>query len=84
MALILTEAAIPSVLGAAIGLLLELGASPSGRMCSHQLGNIPAPSISPFMIALAVLFALLSASACALIPTLRLKRMDLVSALAGR
>jgi ABC-type antimicrobial peptide transport system permease subunit len=83
-ALILMEATAPILAGAAIGLLLAFGASPVWPHVVPTSWAIPAPNISPFVISLAILFALLIASACALIPTIRLRRIDLASILAGR
>jgi putative ABC transport system permease protein len=82
--LILAEAAAPILAGAATGLLLAFGAAPVWPLVVPTNWAIPAPSISPLVIALAVFTALLIAGVCALIPTLRLRRMDLASILAGR
>jgi len=84
MMLVLAEATVPSLLGAAAGLLIALGLSPFWPSIIPTSWSMPAPSISPGVIALAILFSLLIAALCALIPSLRLKRLDVASALVGR
>jgi putative ABC transport system permease protein len=84
MALVMAEAAVPSTFGAMIGLLLALGASPIWPLVVPRSWAMPPPDISPVVIGMAILFAVLIAGICALVPSLRLKRLDLPSALAGR
>jgi putative ABC transport system permease protein len=84
MALVMGEAAIPSTLGAAIGLLLALGASPVWPLVIPRSWAMPAPDISSTVIGMAIFLAFLIAGICALVPSLRLKRLNLPSALAGR
>ena len=84
MALVMAEAATPCALGAVIGLGLAMSTAPVWPLVAPRDWAMPAPDISLAVIGMAVLFAVLIAASCALVPALRLKRMDLPSALAGR
>jgi putative ABC transport system permease protein len=82
--LILIEAAAPILMGAAMGLPLAFSATLLWHRVIPISWAMPVPYISPLVIALAIASALLVAGACALVPTIRLRRMDLASILAGR
>jgi putative ABC transport system permease protein len=86
VALVFVEAAIPCLLGAAIGLLLASGitAQLPHLAPSAMTLPIPLPYLSPDVLALAFVFAALVAFASAVIPALRIKRLDVATALAGR
>jgi putative ABC transport system permease protein len=84
MVLVLAEAAAPCLLGAVIGLGLAVSSAPVWPLVAPREWAMPKPDISPLVIGMATLFAVLIAGTCALVPSLRLKRMDLPSALAGR
>jgi putative ABC transport system permease protein len=83
-ALVLVEAVVPSLAGALIGLLLALAIPPVWPLIIPPSWAMPTPHLSMPVMGLAILFALLIACTCALIPSLRLRRLNLVSALAGR
>ena len=83
-ALVMAEAAAPCALGAVIGLGLAVSTAPVWPLVAPRSWAMPTPDISPVVIGMALLFAILIAGVCALVPSLRLKRLDLPSALAGR
>jgi putative ABC transport system permease protein len=82
--LVAAEAVIPTVLAAAGGLLLAAGLSPLWPKLIPSTWAIPAPAISPSIITLALALAAAMAALCAMLPSLRLARLNLVAALAGR
>jgi putative ABC transport system permease protein len=86
VALVFVEAAIPCLLGAAIGLGLATGINDRlPRLIPVGLAvPIPLPYFSADVLALAFVFAVLVAFASAVIPALRVRRLDVAAALAGR
>jgi putative ABC transport system permease protein len=83
MALVFAEAAIPCLLGAAIG--LGLAAAFARRIPLLLPGiNLPVPIMPLSVLALAMASAALIALASTVIPVLRLKRLDVAGALSGR
>lgn len=85
MGLVIAEAAVPCVVGAAIGMGLAvlLARLPTGYL-PPALASLPKPTLSPGVLAFSLACALLLALAGAVIPLLRLRRMSVVDALAGR
>ena len=84
MCLVFIEAAIPCLLGAMIGLSL---AKAFASMLQHVLPpnvGLPKPYMPPSVLALAFCFAALVALISAVIPALRIKRLDVATALSGR
>jgi putative ABC transport system permease protein len=84
MLLVFLEATLPCVIGAVLGLALAAAFAPEiPRLCPPGWG-IPVPVMAPIVY----LFAGAGAMAIALIsttlPALRLRRMDIATALAGR
>jgi len=84
--LVFVEAAIPCLLGACIGLAL---ATAIDEHLPHLIPTslavpIPLPYFSANVLALAFVFAVLVAFASAVIPALRVQRLDVASALARR
>jgi len=84
VSLVWIEAAVPTTVGAAIGLLLAGSVSPLWPLFIPASWAIPIPMISPAVAGLAIFFAFVAAGLSALGPSLRLKRLNLVAALAGR
>jgi putative ABC transport system permease protein len=82
--LIVTEAVVPTMLAAACGLLLAASLTPLWPALIPSSWAIPAPAISPPIVAFALAAAAAMAGLCAMLPSLRLTRLDLVTALAGR
>jgi putative ABC transport system permease protein len=84
--LVVTEAAFPCLLGAAMGLALAyLLTRMALRLLSGDLGRLLSnPEFPPRMLAGAFGFALLLAFACSVIPLQRLRSLSVVDALAGR
>jgi putative ABC transport system permease protein len=84
MALVFAEAAIPCLLGAAIGLGLATEfAQELPRLMPPQV-LLPVPYMSASVLGLAMGSAVLVALLSAVSPILRLRRLDVASALAGR
>ena len=84
MALVFLEAAIPCLLGAALG--VGIAASISGflpRLLPPGNG-VPVPTISVMVLAWAAGCAALVALVSSALPALRLKQMDIATALSGR
>jgi len=83
--LVLAEAAIPCVSGAAIGMGLALFLT---RLPTHflpaDLASLPKPTLSVGVLAFSLACALLLALVGAVIPLLRLRRFSVIDALAGR
>ena len=83
MALVFAEAAIPCLLGAVIGLALAtLLASETPRLMPNAF--LPVPYLAPSVLGTALVFAALVALASAVIPALRIRRLDVATALSGR
>jgi putative ABC transport system permease protein len=82
MALVFVEAAIPCLLGATIGFALAGGlATKIASLNVLQKMAVAPPSLSAGVVALGFGIALLVALASAVIPALRIKRLDVASAL---
>ena len=85
MALVLAEAAIPCVAGAAIGMLLAVLLA---RLPTHylptDLASLPKPTLAPSIFAFSLACALLLALVSSAIPLQRLRRLSVTDALAGR
>ncbi len=85
MGLVLAEAAIPCVVGAAFGMGLAslLTRLPTGYLPT-DLASLPKPTLSLGVFAFSLACALLLATAGAVIPLQHLRRMSVIDALAGR
>jgi putative ABC transport system permease protein len=86
MILVVSEAAVPFVLGATIGissayLLTRMGVHLPSRDLAQLLSY---PEFPPGVIGAAIGFAVLLAFACSVIPLQRLRSLSVVDALAGR
>ncbi|HEX4270737.1 MAG TPA: ABC transporter permease [Rhizomicrobium sp.] len=84
MALVFLEAAVPCLLGAALG--VGLAGSVSGylpRLLPPGNG-VPIPTVSPMVVGWAVICAAVVALASSALPALRLRQMDIATALSGR
>jgi putative ABC transport system permease protein len=85
MALIFVEAAIPCLLGAAIGIALALAwARQVPHLFPPGVLSLPAPTMSPSVLSLAFVFALIVALLSTVLPALRIRRLDVATALSGR
>jgi putative ABC transport system permease protein len=85
MALVFIEAAIPCMLGAVIGFgISKAFAAQVPHLFPPNMPSVPAPSMSPAVLGLALVFAVVVAFASAVIPALRIKRLDVAAALTGR
>jgi putative ABC transport system permease protein len=84
-AVVFLEAALPVLAGAASGLgLAAMFGSQLSRFGPEGTFGIPEPAISPLVVALAVVAALLIAAASSVLPLRRLKTMQIATVLAGR
>jgi putative ABC transport system permease protein len=84
-ALVFMEAAIPCVLGGLAGTALAaVIAQWPTRYLPQDLGNLPKPTMSPGVLASALGCVVLLSLASSSIPILRLRRMSMVEALAGK
>ncbi len=84
MALVFVEAAIPCLLGAAIGIgIAKVFAQALPKLFPPNFG-LPIPYMSPGVLSLAFVFAVIVAFVSAVIPALRIKRLDVAAALSGR
>jgi putative ABC transport system permease protein len=82
--LVLLEATLLIIAGAAFGVLLASVLSPSTSRLGEGSGlHLPAASISGGILALAICVALLIGALSAVLPVLRLRTMKVASALAG-
>jgi putative ABC transport system permease protein len=80
LGLVLLEAAIPCLLGACAGLGLAriaVFSLPSGI-------NLPLPAVTPVVFLAGIAIAVFVAAASGMLPALRVKRLNVVDALAGR
>ena len=84
VALVFAEAAIPCLLGAALGVGLA-------AILTHILpalvppgDNVPLPQMTPMVLVWAAICAAIVAFASSALPALRLKQMDIATALSGR
>jgi putative ABC transport system permease protein len=84
-ALVFLEAALPAIGGAVLGTTLAgaLGSFAS-RLGDGSGLNLPAASVSPWIVALALGAALLIGAVSAVLPLRRLRTLELAPALAGR
>jgi ABC-type antimicrobial peptide transport system permease subunit len=79
------EAAIPCFLGAGIGILLALiWAKQVPHLFPPNVLALPAPYMSPLVLSLAFVFAILVAFLSTVLPALRIRRLDVATALSGR
>ena len=84
IALVFAEAAIPCVLGAALGIgLAAIVSNVIPRFLPPGQG-LPIPTMSVMVFVWAALSAALVAFISAALPALRLKQMDIATALSGR
>jgi putative ABC transport system permease protein len=84
MALVFAEAVLPCLLGAALGMAVARWfVSVIPRLLPPGVG-IPLPYITPTVYILAFVSAALVAALSAVLPALRLKRLDVATALSGR
>lgn len=84
MALVAAESAIPCLLGAGLGMLIaKWFAATLPKLLPPNVG-LPLPYLSPFVFALAFGSAFLVAALSSVIPAMRLKRLDVATALSGR
>jgi putative ABC transport system permease protein len=84
MMLVFAETAIPCLLGAVIGLSLATEFAAKIPSLMPPSFYLPAPYLSPLVLGVAMLCAVLVALLSAIIPALRLKRLDIAAALAGK
>ena len=82
--LVVLEAAVPCVIGAAAGIALSTIVAVRIPSLFPPGFGFPIPTISPMVALWAVLSALALAFASAALPALRLSRIDIASALSGR
>jgi putative ABC transport system permease protein len=84
MALVAAESAIPCLLGAGLGMsIAKWFAATLPKLLPPGIG-LPLPYLSPFVFALAFGSAFLVAALSSVIPAMRLKRLDVATALSGR
>ncbi|HMH65451.1 MAG TPA: ABC transporter permease [Rhizomicrobium sp.] len=84
LALVVLEAAVPCVLGALLGVGVAAAfAKLMPRLFPPGFG-IPVPTMTPMVFAWALLSAIIVALGSSALPVLRLKRMDIATALARR
>jgi putative ABC transport system permease protein len=84
MALVFAETMLPCLLGAAFGMAIARWiVSIIPRLLPPGFG-IPIPYLTPTVFALAIAAALIVAGLSAALPALRLKRLDVATALSGR
>jgi putative ABC transport system permease protein len=84
MALVFWEAALPCVIGALLGVGLAAGVSAVLPHFFPPGGGIPLPTMTAIVYAWAGVSAALVALASSALPALRLKQMDIATALSGR
>jgi len=85
MALVFVEAAIPCLLGAGVGIVVsKLFAAQVPHLFPPNVATLPAPYMSPAVLSLAFVFAVIVALLSAVIPALRIQRLDVATALSGR
>jgi putative ABC transport system permease protein len=84
MGLVFVEAAIPCLLGAAIGLGLATAFAQQIPRLMPPTVYLPVPIMSASVLGLAMASAALVALLSAITPVLRLRRLDVAAALAGR
>jgi len=84
IALVFAEAAFPCVLGAALGIGLAALVSRVMPVFIPPGQGVPVPTMTAMVFVWAALCAALVAFASSALPALRLKRMDIATALSGR
>jgi putative ABC transport system permease protein len=82
--LVFAEAAVPCLLGAGLGVALAAGLSAVIPRFLPPGQGIPIPTMSAMVFVWAAICAALVAFASSALPALRLKRMDIATALSGR
>lgn len=84
-AVVVQEALVPCLLGSVLGIAIAAGLTQwPARYLPVDLTGLPQPTVSPWVAAWAIGFATLLALASAVAPVLRLRRLSVVDALAGR
>jgi putative ABC transport system permease protein len=84
IALVLVEAALPCLLGAVCGVAMAAALAKQLPALMPPTFGIPEPTMSPSVFLWAQLSAVILALASAVLPALRLRRMDVAAALSGR
>lgn len=84
IALVFAEAAVPCLLGAGLGVGLSVILSNAIPRFLPPGQGLPIPTMTVMVLVWAVIAAALIAFASAALPALRLKRMDIATALSGR
>ena len=84
MALVFAETAIPFLTGAVIGLGLATAFAAKMPSLMPPSFYLPAPYLSPSVLGIGILCAVLVALISAVIPAWRLRRLDVAAALAGK
>lgn len=84
MALVFLEAAVPCVLGAALGVGLAAWAAHLLPALMPPGNGVPLPRINAMVLAWAAVAAAVVALLSSALPALRLRRMDIATALSGR
>ncbi len=84
IALVVVEAALPCLTGAVSGVAAAAWLAQHVQALMPPNFGIPAPTMAPSVFAWALAGACIVALASALLPVLRLRRMDIASALSGR
>jgi putative ABC transport system permease protein len=84
IALVFAEAALPCILGAALGVGLAASIVSLAPHVGGITGGFPLPTITGEVVVWAMLCAALVALISSALPALRLKRMDIATALSGR
>jgi putative ABC transport system permease protein len=84
LTLVMLEAAIPCLIGALAGLAVARGAAPLAALALPPGLNLPAPDLSPSVFLVAIAVAVLVAIASGIPSAWRVKRLNVVDALAGR
>ena len=84
IALVFAEAAVPCLLGAAMGVGLAFVLTKLLPSLVPAGDGVPIPIMTPMVLVWATLCAAVVAFASSALPALRLKRMDIATALSGR
>jgi putative ABC transport system permease protein len=84
LVLIVLEASIPCLLGALAGLAISRNAAPFAILILPPGLNLPVPDLSPTVFLSGFAVAILVAAASGIPPAWRVKRLNVVDALAGR
>lgn len=84
LVLIVLEASIPCLLGALAGLAISRNAAPFAILILPPGLSLPVPDLSPTVFLSGIAVAILVAAASGIPPAWRVKRLNVVDALAGR